>query len=156
MDTQIIGHNNGQPVTRSDALNGYRAKVKAARIAEDAEEVADLIESEIGESSGWYDPRAFWLFIDNEYGLEEPLEGQVDLSDASGMVERFQEAYSGEWESEQAYIENAIEEGLFGEAPDTTLGRYIDVESLTRDVFMSDMYSLPVGKGRAVYVFWNM
>ena len=150
MSSQIIGHNNGKPVTRADALKEYRAKVRAERIAEEAEEVSDLIECDV------YEPRAFWLFVDNEYGLEEPLEGQVDLSDASGMVERFQEAYSGEWESEQAYIENAIEEGLFGEASDTTLGRYIDVESLTRDVFMSDMYSLPVGKGRAVYVFWNM
>ena len=148
MDTQIIGHNKGQPVTRADALNGYRAKVKKERIAEEAEEVADLIEI--------HETRAFWLFVDNEYGLEEPLAGQVDLAEASAMVLRFEEAYGGEWESEEAYIEDAIEEGLFGEAADTTLGRYIDVESLTRDVFMSDMYSLPVGKGRAVYVFWNM
>jgi predicted nucleotidyltransferase len=151
MDTQIIGHNKGQPVTRADALNGYRAKVKAARIAEEAEEVADLI-----SLVDLQETRAFWLFVDNEYGLEEPLAGQVDLAEASAMVLRFEDAYGGEWESEGAYIEDAIEEGLFGEASDTTLGRYIDVESLTRDVFMSDMYSLPVGKGRAVYVFWNM
>ena len=62
MSSQIIGHNNGKPVTRADALKEYRAKVRAERIAEEAEEVSDLIECDV------YEPRAFWLFIDNEYG----------------------------------------------------------------------------------------
>lgn len=64
-------------------------------------------------------------------------------------LERFEEAYQGEWDSEEAFAENLAGETM--EIPQH-LENYIDYEKLARDMFINDYYSAD-GEGRKVYVF---
>jgi antirestriction protein len=53
----------------------------------------------------------------------------------------FEEAYSGEWNSEQEFAEDlAVNTGLLDEMPDH-LQIYFDWEKWTRDLFMTDYWS---------------
>jgi antirestriction protein len=67
---------------------------------------------------------------------------------------RFEDCYAGEWSSEIEYTESLIEDGVFGDATEGTLGNYIDVQSLSRDLFMSDVMSIDIPTG-GVFVFHN-
>lgn len=61
----------------------------------------------------------------------------------------FQDAYCGEWDSEEAYAENYADECM--EIPEH-LENYIDYEKMARDFFCGDLYSVDAGGGN-VYVF---
>jgi len=63
--------------------------------------------------------------------------------------ERFEEAYQGEWESEEAFAENLADETM--EIPQHLAG-YIDYEKLARDLFINDYFS-GSGSDHKVYVF---
>jgi antirestriction protein len=63
----------------------------------------------------------------------------------------FEERYQGEWDSEQAYAEHLIDEGVLGTIP-KALANYIDTEKFAHDLFISDYWSIDAGGGR-VYVF---
>ena len=63
--------------------------------------------------------------------------------------EAFEEAYQGEWDSEEAFAENLAEETM--EIPEH-LQYYIDYEKFARDLFIDDYFSAD-GEGRKVYVF---
>ncbi len=66
--------------------------------------------------------------------------------------ESFQDAFCGEWDTEKAYAENLFDELYLHEVPEH-VQPYIDYESFTRDLFISDNYSVDFPGG--VYVFHN-
>ena len=67
--------------------------------------------------------------------------------------EGFEEHYRGEWDSAEAYAENLIDEGCFGEIPQA-IANYIDVEKIAHDLEMGGDCSF-IERGRRVYVFDN-
>ena len=67
-------------------------------------------------------------------------------------AEGFEEAYCGEWDSEQAYAENLFDELYAHDVPEH-IAPYIDYEAFSRDLFNSDCYSVESDSG--VYVFRN-
>ena len=73
----------------------------------------------------------------------------VDFATAEG----FEEAYAGEWESEEAYGEELFDELYAHEIPEN-LRCYIDYEAFARDLFINDNYSVDCPDG-GVYVFRN-
>ncbi|HWZ23392.1 MAG TPA: antirestriction protein ArdA [Cytophagaceae bacterium] len=64
-------------------------------------------------------------------------------------VERFEEAYAGEWVSEEDFAESLAEETM--EIPQH-LAFYIDYEKLARDLFINDYFSAD-SENCKVYVF---
>lgn len=72
--------------------------------------------------------------------------------DPSADVSDFQDAYRGEYESEEAYAEELVDDtGMLDSIPEN-LRYYFDYGRFARDLFMSDMHSVRSGHG-AVYVF---
>lgn len=65
--------------------------------------------------------------------------------------EGFEEAYCGEWDSEEAYAENLFDELYLHEVPEY-VQHYIDYEAFSRDLFINDYYSVDCPEG-GVYVF---
>lgn len=53
--------------------------------------------------------------------------------------EGFENSYCGEWDDEEDFTQNTIDEGLWGEIPDH-LVYYIDTEKMARDLFINDYY----------------
>ena len=82
---------------------------------------------------------AFTAYADN-VGIDHAIE------------DGFQDAYCGEWDSEQAYAENLFDELYAHEVPEH-IAPYIDYEAFARDLFMGDNYSMESESG--VYVFRN-
>ena len=64
----------------------------------------------------------------------------------------FEEAYQGEWDSEEDFAENLAEETM--EIPEH-LKNYIDYEKFARDLFINDYFSAD-GEGCKVYVFRHL
>lgn len=84
-----------------------------------------------------------------EYG--EPF-GAWYSYDPSADVSDFRDAYRGEYESEEAYAEELVDDtGMLDSIPEN-LRYYFDYGRFARDLFMSDMHSVRSGHG-AVYVF---
>ena len=84
-----------------------------------------------------------------EYG--EPF-GAWYSDDPSADVSDFEDAYRGEYESEEAYAEGFIADvGMLDSIPEN-LRYYFDYGRFARDLFMSDMHSVRSGHGTA-YVF---
>lgn len=85
--------------------------------------------------------------------IEEHGEAWAKFAEYEGIeyatLERFEEAYAGEWASEEDFAENLAEETM--EIPQH-LEFYIDYEKLARDLFINDYYSADVESGK-VYVF---
>lgn len=72
--------------------------------------------------------------------------------DPSADVSDFQDAYRGEYESEEAYAEELVDDtGMLDSIPEN-LRYYFDYGRFARDLFMSDMHSVRSSHG-AVYVF---
>lgn len=67
-------------------------------------------------------------------------------------LERFEEAYAGEWDSEEDFAEDLASETM--EIPQH-LSMYIDYEKLARDLFINDYYSAE-SENCKVYVFRRM
>jgi len=123
------------PSAEEWAIHDYEGfgpiKIGEYEAIEDVAELAALIE-EHGE--------AYAAYADNV---------GVDHATEAG----FQEAYSGEWDSEKAYAENLFDELYAYDVPEH-LRRYIDYEAFARDLFMGDCYSIESDSG--VYVFQNI
>ena len=66
--------------------------------------------------------------------------------------ENFEEAYQGEWDSEEAFAEDFASETL--EIPEH-LQYYIDYEKLSRDLFINEYFSAK-GDNYKVYVFRHL
>jgi antirestriction protein len=65
--------------------------------------------------------------------------------------EGFEEAYCGEWETEEAYAEGLFDELYAHEIPEH-LRCYVDYEAFSRDLFVNDCYSVDCPNG-GVFVF---
>lgn len=66
----------------------------------------------------------------------------------------FDDAYRGEWDSEEDYARSFLDD--MGTLEDDGIAAaYFDYEAYTRDLFMSDMFSIEADNG-SVYVFWNV
>jgi len=65
----------------------------------------------------------------------------------------FQEAYRGEWGSEEEYGEEIFDEWYANQIPEN-IRCYIDYEAYAHDLFMNDCYSIENPDG-GVYVFMN-
>ena len=85
--------------------------------------------------------------------IEEHGEAFAVFADHEGVefatVERFEESYCGEWDSETDYAENLFHE-LY-EVPDYLVG-YVDYEKFARDLFIDSNYSA-TGPSGQLYVF---
>jgi len=101
--------------------------------SEDIDQVAEL--GELIEEHG----AAFAAYV-NHVG--------VDFATKEG----FEEAYCGEYDSEEAYAEEVFDELYLHDVPDH-IQNYIDYAAFARDLFMGDNYSVENGSG--VYVFRN-
>ena len=85
-----------------------------------------------------------------EYG--EPFGVWADYYGNAVSAEGFRDAYRGEYESEEAYAEDLVDDtGMLAEVPEN-LRYYFDYGRLARDLFMCDMLSVRSGHG-TVYVF---
>ena len=85
--------------------------------------------------------------------IQEHGEAWAKFAEYEGIeyatLERFEEAYSGEWDSEVAFAEDLASETM--EIP-KHLEFYIDYEKLARDLFINDYFSADSENGK-VYVF---
>jgi antirestriction protein len=67
------------------------------------------------------------------------MENRGNADDIGETVEAFTDAYRGEWDSEQKFAENLLDE--LGEIKGDSLAeRYFDYEAFTRDLFISDYW----------------
>jgi|LWDU01.1.fsa_nt_gi antirestriction protein len=135
----------------------HMENVRLTTASEEADEVAERV-AELLEEFG----AAFEALYNNETQRGDLVDavGNETLSDIEDARIRFEDAFAGEWASEKDYVEEAIADGHFGDTVDAlgTLANYLDVDSLTRDLFINDMYSIniPTGAtGGGVYVFHN-
>jgi len=85
--------------------------------------------------------------------IEEHGEAWAKFAEYEGIeyatLERFEEAYEGEWDTEEAFAENVASETM--EIPQH-LAFYIDYEKLARDMFINDYFSAD-SENCKVYVF---
>ncbi len=132
------------------------AAAKAARLIivdEDRGDVAEVVEM-IGEDV--QDVDAFKAYIDAYHAVAlEDWVGGVTLEETKEIIEGFEDVFAGTWQSERDYTEEMITDGVLGEPSNGLLAQYVDVESLTRDLFISDFYSLKA-PGGLVWVFHNV
>ena len=103
------------------------------------QQVADA-ESLLGalECSG-IEPEHFAVFCDNRG--DEP-----DV----GLIEAFEEAFCGVYDSRQDYAEELFDELYMHEVPEH-IQFYIDYEAFARDLFIGDCWSVHVDGGLAVF-----
>jgi len=84
----------------------------------------------------------------------EAITGYMEnMGEVSPDIPAFEEAYSGEWDTEQDYAEQLFNEIYLSDVPQH-LEAYIDYEKWTRDLFMCDYYSIDNPEG-GVWVFRN-
>jgi len=85
--------------------------------------------------------------------IEEHGEAWAKYAEYQGIEyatkEGFEDAYEGEWDSEESFAENLASEMM--EIPEH-LEFYIDYEKLARDLFINDYFSVE-NEGCKVYVF---
>ena len=85
--------------------------------------------------------------------IEEHGEAWAKFAEYEGVeyatLERFEEAYAGEWSSEEDFAQDLASETM--EIPQH-LEFYIDYDKLARDLFINDYYSAE-GESCKVYVF---
>jgi antirestriction protein len=70
---------------------------------------------------------------------------------SSDALHQFDDAFCGEWDSEEAYAENLADETM--EIP-KHLWPYFNAEAFARDLFMSDYFSIDAPSG--IHVFRNI
>ena len=125
---------SSEPLAEEWAIHDYEGfngvKLNEYESVEKVVELAQLIE-EHGEAFAGY---AEWVGLD--YATSED----------------FEEAYSGEWDSEEEFAEDLM--GQCYEVP-KHLESYIDYEKFARDLFISDYFSVESSQGR-VFVFRRM
>lgn len=114
---------------------GYGPLLRGECSPTEAQRLAELLE-------GVDDPDALGAFVDH-YGK---------VPDTEALLEAFEEAYAGEWDSERAYAEELVDDlGMLRDVSED-LARYFDYEAYARDLFMGDVYSSPA-PGGGIYVF---
>ena len=88
--------------------------------------------------------------------IEEHGEAFAVFADHEGVkyatVDRFEEAYCGQWDSEKDYAENLFDELYVHEVPNH-IASYIDYEAFARDLFMCGDYFSLRGESGQLYIF---
>jgi len=82
-----------------------------------------------------------------------------NIGEEYATLDNFEEAYAGEWDSEDEYVEQLVDDLGILDGKDPTIARYFDYEAFTRDLFMSDYWSAPCTTNRApwgVHIFHNI
>ena len=142
-------------IRKLEADRAAKAAAEKEAALEEREEVAERVE-ELGEAPHYIDAEPFSAWLDNIHGCGvSDLAGTVSLATLAAMLGAFTESYAGEWGSEEEYTQDAVDQGIFGEVGQGTLSNYVDVQSLSRDLFMSDMYSLEAPHYR-IFAFFNV
>ena len=128
------------------------------------EEIEELLSKSGGEEWAIHDYENFGGLSISEYQdlekvaelgelIEEHGEAFAVFADHEGVefatVQRFEDSYCGEWESETDYAENLFDE-LYT-VPDYLVG-YIDYEKYARDLFIDSNWS-GIGPSGQLYVF---
>lgn len=92
----------------------------------------------VGESTSFADVAALAAAL-REHGeaFRLFLENGEEMPEA---VERFEEAYCGEWDSERDYAEDYIDSTGMLDGVNDTLRNYFDYDAFTRDLFMDYWY----------------
>jgi len=91
---------------------------------------------------------AFTAYVDDRYSNRYTGE-DIDESVAS-----FVDSYLGIHDSEEDYAEEYVEEAGILNGDSELAQRYFDYERFSRDLFLTDVYSLPAPGGH-IYVFTN-
>ncbi|WP_028192299.1 antirestriction protein ArdA [Salinispora pacifica] len=119
--------------------DGFCGLLRGECSPSEAQQVAEVI----GQLEMHEDVSALATYVQHE---------GVDLDD-SGLIERFREAYCGEWESEVEYAQDLADDLGVLDADATWPCNYIDWDRAARDLFIDDYWSVWVG-GK-VQVFHN-
>jgi antirestriction protein len=110
---------------------------------------AAALASLISEVEEWQRPALVAWIGENRYSVD---------SDGLPLLDDFNEAYCGEWESRSEYAEDLAEQCGYlpgdSEIEDNPLLRYVDWDAWTRDLFLMGYYSIPAPRG--VFVFRNV
>lgn len=130
-DIQKMLKSSPEPLAEEWAIHDYEGfeglQISEYESIEDVARYAQLIEDH-GEAYA-----AYAGYIGTEYATKEG----------------FEEAYQGEWDSEEAFAENLADETM--EIPEH-LQYYIDYEKFSRDLFINDYFSSQGDSGQ-IYVF---
>lgn len=127
-------HTNGQSIAEEWAIHDYE---NFDGIKIDEYETIDRIVA-LADAINEHGPAyAAWVAHDPGYN--------TDPSD-------FEDAYQGQYESEEAFAESLVDEDIWGgELIPESLKCYLDYEKMARDLFMGDYYS--VDHGGSTYIF---
>lgn len=106
----------------------------------EAQRIAEALEGLMAASCA--DAPAVFAYADN-----------MGQSVTDVTVSDFDDAYNGEWKSEEDFASEMADELILHSVSDD-FARYFDYEAWTRDLFMSDYWSAPADGG-GVYVFRN-
>lgn len=140
-----------EDLDENEIFDKVQAMLKKSPVAEECEEWAihDYeLPFSIGESED-FDNIVEQLEIYKEHGAAW-IAYRGYIGEDYATVEKFKEAYQGEYDKEIDYAYHEVEEtGLLSEVPET-FKNYFDYESFSRDLFTSD-YNFVDG-----YVFSNV
>jgi len=104
----------------------------------------------IHDHEGFYDLIGEYSSLSDVWEIHSLLEEHADNEDAliayvswtgdtlADAVDRFEDCCQGEWDSEEAFIEDLLDDsGMLSELPEWARP-YFDVEKFTSDLFMTD------------------
>lgn len=63
--------------------------------------------------------------------------GCSDRDTADDLVEEFRDDYVGDYDREEDFAQEMVDEGMFGDIPEN-IASYIDYEAIARDLFIND------------------
>lgn len=65
--------------------------------------------------------------------------GNYDSDTADDLVSKFHDDYVGDYDSEEDFAEEVVDEGMLGEIPES-IACYIDYKAIARDLFICDYW----------------
>lgn len=134
LDKSIIAKKTGEQAEEI-IISDYDDAPEGLGEYEDLEALLNLQECINQVNKGGYPEKAFFLWLDNVWGLAA-LRGTN--FEPSSLVDDFTDAYYGEYDSGEAFTEEFVEEnGILADAPET-LVNYFDYGAYARDLFITD------------------
>jgi len=94
---------------------------------------------EMGQEAPHHDESVARIFFENDYGTSWD-------GDFKEVFERFEDAYSGVWDSEEDFAADLADD--IGMVDDET--RYFDYKAFTRDLFLGDYWAEKLPSGEVV------
>lgn len=108
---------------------------------------AVAVQDSLQELIQWDQFEPYILWLDNVYG-------QITPEVLAESREAFTDSYAGHYNSELEWAYQFVDDVYDLQNMMGNLAGYFDYESFARDVFMSDMYSMPASDG-GIYAFNN-